>query len=68
MFLSLGAVAVGLIGLAMRDAASFAVARDGLTTAWESQKSPPEFLLATRTNHAFTNLTLSPELTNDRHG
>ena len=68
MFLSLGAVAAGLIGLAMRDAASFAAARDGLITSWESQKSLPEFLVAARTNHALSNLSFSPVFRSDPHG
>lgn len=69
MFLSLGAVAAGLIAFAARDAASFAAAREGIVTAWESQASSSEFLLGgAPTNHAFTNLTLSPGIRNDRHG
>ncbi len=67
-FLALGAVAAGLIGFALRDAAQFANARESLVSSWESQPAQPSAALASaRTNHSFTNLTLSPVPSNDRH-
>lgn len=68
MFLSLGAVAASLIGFAVKDGANFAAGREEVITAWESQTATPGLLLTgTPTNHAFTNLTLSPGTRNERH-
>ncbi len=69
VFLTLGAVAVGLIGFTLRDAAAFAGARDSIVSAWDSKSSRPVvFVGPPTTNQTFTNLTLSPVLRNDRNG
>ncbi len=68
VFLSLGLVATGLIAFAARDAMKFADAREGIVSTWESEPShaEPALLVGARTNHAFTNLTLSPAPTKDQ--